>query len=248
MAPEKAPRRRFATAAAAVEKPKERRDQLSLRSIYAPVLAYVTLFERTEDKSAVESDKFRRGIKDMLDQAGDEAAGAGYSSDTITHVRFSIVAFVDEVVNTSTWPYRDTWMERPLQLEEFDTNIAGEQFFERFESGGEVDPELAEIDFLILSLGFKGKYVSDEKELSRVRQRLFKRFPAQAVQRAPQLTPEAYEEEVHGLEAKATGGGWWKWATIGGAALLVVVVYVVFQVRMGGDVARYERAVADVLK
>lgn len=247
MAVEGKPRKRFGTAPAA-EKPREKREQLSLRSVYAPVLSYIALFGRTEDKSAIEADKFRRGIRDMLDQAGSEAASAGYTDDQITHVRFSIVAFVDEMVNTSDWYAHDEWMERPLQAEEFDTNIAGEQFFERFEEGGEVDPEVAEIDFMIVSLGFKGKYVGDEKELSRSRQRLFKRFPAQAVQRAPQLTPEAYEENVEGLEEKRGGGGRLKWIVIGVVAAAVVAVLVVLQFSMGSAVSRYERAVTDVLR
>src|SRR5262245_34513663 len=247
MAEERQARKRFGTARVA-EKPREKREQLSLRSLYAPVLSYIALFSRTEDKSSIEAEKFRRGIRDMLDQAGSDAASAGYSDDLVTHVRFSIVAFVDEVVNTSDWYAHDEWMERPLQAEEFDTNIAGEQFFERFEDGGESDPEVAEIDFMILSFGFKGKYVGDDKALARARQKLFKRFPAQAVQRAPQLTPEAYEEGMEGLGAKAAGGGKWKWIVIGSVALVFLIVYVVLQFQMGGAVARYERAVADVVR
>ena len=58
---------------------------------------------------------------------------AGYSPERIDHVRFSIVAFADEVVLNSDWTYRNDWLEKPMQYEEFETTIAGDQFFDRLE-------------------------------------------------------------------------------------------------------------------
>jgi type VI secretion system protein ImpK len=240
-------RRRF-QAAAAPEKPKAKREALSLRMIYAPVIAYVVLFQRTASSSGIGADTFRQEIRGMLDRAASEALQAGYSPEKVDHVRFSIVAFADEAVLNSDWPSRSEWMERPLQLEEFETNIAGDQFFDRLEGIAEIDPEIAEIDFLILSLGFKGRYVGSDNELLNARRRLFKRFPANAVMSVAQLTPEAYEENIHGLAEADNKWAKWKWLALGLVAGVVVIIYVVLQLNLGSVVSGYKDALAAITR
>jgi type VI secretion system protein ImpK len=235
------PRRRFATTQV-VESPKEKPEQVTLRTIYAPILAYVVLFQRAPEKNAISAERLRQEIRSQLDRAGQLATLAGYPQDKLEHVRFSIVAFVDEVLLNSEWAHRTAWMERPMQLEEFQTAIAGDQFFERLDRGGEIDPEVAEIDFIILSLGFKGRYISDEAELTAVRRRLFKRFPPQAVLSIPHLTPEAYETRAEGIEE--VGDRWrvWKWVAVAGVAAVALVVYGLLQWWMGGHVEAVRQA------
>ena len=241
------PRRRFA-AAAVPEKPKERRETLSLRMIYAPVIAYIVLFQRTAPTSPLSSEKFRQEVRGMLDRAGQEALQMGYAPEKVDHVRFSIVAFVDEVVLNSDWVHRSVWMERPMQFEEFETTVAGDQFFDRFEGVSEIDPEIAEIDFLILSLGFKGRYVGMENDLLNVRRRLFKRFPAGAVMSVAQLTSEAYEENIHGLAEAGTGWSKWKWIGVAAVAAVVLIIYVILQLGLGSVVSGYGEALAAIAR
>lgn len=245
MAPDNQPRRRFDTAPAKPAPQPERREQQSLRMIYAPVLAYAVLFQRAQDKSGIEAKRFRQGIRAMLDKAGEDARMAGYDPAVIQHVRFSIVAFVDEVVITSDWPYKEEWMSSTLQLEEFETNVAGDQFFDRLEAAGEIDPEVAEIDFTVLSLGFKGRYMGLDTELDAFRRRLFKRFPPQAVSTGSRLTPEAYEEDMAGLRSGETGRSWWKWIAVAAVAFALLLTYTVFQFRVSGAVSRYEEALQE---
>ncbi len=240
-------RQRFATAAVAA-KPKDSSEPATLRAIYAPVLAYVVLFQRAADQGAITADKLRQEIRGLLDLAGQQALMAGYRPDRVNWVRFSVVAFVDEVVLNSSWAYRSGWMERPLQFEEFETTVAGDQFFDRIEGTGEVDPEAAEIDFMILSLGFKGRYVGNEAELTAVRRRLFRKFPPEAVLSVPQLTPEAYETKVEGIEEVEDRWKVWQWVVVGGLAVLVLAVWGVLQWSLGSTVGDYREALSRIAR
>ncbi len=241
-------RQRFSTTQEAPSAPKSSQERATLREIYAPVLAYVVLFQRASDQGAVTVDKLRQEIRGLLDRAGQHALMSGYRSERVNWVRFSIVAFVDEVVLNSNWAYRSTWMERPMQFDEFETTVAGDQFFDRIEGAAEVDPEVAEIDFMIISLGFKGRYVGNETELTTVRRRLFKKFPPEAVLSVPQLTPEAYETKVEGIEEVEDRWKVWQWVVVGGLAILVVAVWGLLQWSLGSAVGDYRDALSRIAR
>ena len=159
--------------------------------------------------------------------------------DAGSAARFALVAFIDEVVARSDWDYRSAWMEKPLQSEEFGTTAAGDQFFEPMADGSEIDPELAEIKFVILSLGFQGRYVESKSDLINARHALFKRFPRDAVASLAQLSPEAYSESVEGLEIVENPWIKRRWLVAGGAAILTAVIYGLLQWKLSGVVADY---------
>ena len=240
-------RQRFQTAAPAPQAGAAS-EAATLRAIYAPVLAYVVLFQRTADKGGVIADKLRQDIRGLLDRAGQQALMAGYRPERVNYVRFSIVAFADEVVLNSDWAHRSAWMERPMQFDEFETTVAGDQFFDRLEGASEVDPEVAEIDFVILSLGFKGRYVGNEAELTAVRRKLFRKFPPEAVLSVPQLTPEAYETKVEGIEEVEDRWKVWQWVVAGGLAVLALVVWGLLQWGLGSAVSDYREALSRIAR
>lgn len=217
----------------------------SLRSIYAPVLAYVILFQQMTDKGSITADRFRQEVRGLLDRAGKRALAEGHPPKRVDHARFSIVAFVDEVVLNSDWNQRADWMDRPLQFEEYQTSIAGEQFFDRLEGGGDLDAESAEVAFVVLSLGFKGRYVGNESELVAVRRNLFKRFPADEVLSVAQLTPEAYATSISGLPGRA-GSLRWTWIVGGAVAALVVIVWLLLGLGVNFAVSDYREALGSI--
>lgn len=236
-------RNRFGGARSQPKQVKKRPEQVSLRMLFAPVISNIVGFRRSLEKSGITPDRFRAGVKSLLEEARTEAIAAGYEEEMVEHARFSIVAFADESVVVSDWPHKDEWTRNPLQQEEFGTTMAGNQFFERLESQASMDPELAELDYIILSLGFAGQYAGMESELEGVRRKLFKQFPAEALKVFDQLTPEAYEENIEGLKGGEAGSGMWKWVTVGALALVVILTYAVLQWRMGSTMEEYRDAV-----
>lgn len=90
-----------------------------------------------------------------------EASAAGLGAVDVEAAVYALVAFLDEIVLNSAGAAREVWVSRPLQLELFGQNVAGEEFFDRLERmRREREPriEALEVYFTCLALGFGGKF------------------------------------------------------------------------------------------
>ena len=86
---------------------------------------------------------------------------AQLDSATISDVKYAIAAFVDEKVMSSVWPNKLTWMGKPLQLEYFGDNLAGEGVYQKLSKlrqAGDRNIDALEVYYLCLQLGFEGMY------------------------------------------------------------------------------------------
>lgn len=80
---------------------------------------------------------------------------------TVSEVKYALAAFVDEKVMSSAWPHRLTWMGKPLQIEYFGDNLAGEGFFQKLtklRQSGDRNIDALEVYYLCMQLGFEGMY------------------------------------------------------------------------------------------
>lgn len=85
----------------------------------------------------------------------------GMSAADVESAVFSLVAFSDESVLRSKGAARDAWISKPLQLELFGQNVAGEEFFarlERLRRERQHRIEALEVAYACLAFGFLGKY------------------------------------------------------------------------------------------
>ena len=101
--------------------------------------------------------KFTRGFDDFERRCYEMKLDAGRVSDA----KYAIAAFVDEKVMGSAWQHKLTWMGKPLQLEYFGDNLAGEGFFQKLaklRQSGDRNVDVLEIYYLCLQLGFEGMY------------------------------------------------------------------------------------------
>lgn len=84
---------------------------------------------------------------------------------------YIMAAMADEVFLTLGWPGRNIWQKNLLETQFFQTQIAGELFFDRLDallaSPDSVKNELAMLYLLSLSLGFRGKY-SQHDDLGKI--------------------------------------------------------------------------------
>lgn len=132
-----------------------------LLSLSAPLLELVL---KLQAGVAEPSNDIRPLADDLLRQLEDGALRLGYHPRQIEHTKFALVAFLDETVLSPQrdFPLRSVWERDPLQLVYFKIHLAGEEFFDRLElalssvegGGGDV----AELYYVCLTLGFKGKY------------------------------------------------------------------------------------------
>jgi type VI secretion system protein ImpK len=109
----------------------------------------------------------RQRVKDLLNRAEREARQTGIPAEHVEAALFAVVAFLDETILSSSWPQKDQWANRPLQMERYNRYDAGEVFFERLTSLLEhptQHAEAIEVYYLCMTLGFRGRYQIVQQE------------------------------------------------------------------------------------
>ncbi|MES1945967.1 type IV / VI secretion system protein, DotU family [Salinisphaera sp. C84B14] len=110
---------------------------------------------------------FANAVERYLDEFERSAKKLGKSTEDIYAAKYAFCAAVDETVLAEAADIRDEWGRRPLQLELFGDQLAGEHFFDRLEelrAQGRSRIEALEVFYMCLLLGFKGKFALEGSE------------------------------------------------------------------------------------
>src|SRR5688572_32390015 len=129
-----------------------------LYQICADIL--VIAVQLTNDAASVAGGDLRQRMISSLDRMVSDGRRLGIADADLAEARYALVAFIDEQVMRSDWSGRADWMARPLQLDLYRENTAGENFFVRLRAllrAGD-RPVAVEIYYLCLVLGFQGAY------------------------------------------------------------------------------------------
>ena len=118
---------------------------------------------RANRQRVTNSESFRGQVQSALRVAEQDALRRGYTQEDVRVAVFAVVAFLDESILNLQNPIFADWPRKPLQLELFGVQIAGEIFFrnvERLLARHDSEPlaDLLEVHQLCLLLGFRGKY------------------------------------------------------------------------------------------
>jgi type VI secretion system protein ImpK len=168
-------------------------------------------------------DRLRRYL-DAMDQHG---LRCGYPQGDLTEVKFPLVAFIDEVILGSSWEHRESWRDRPLQLDLFGERTAGQRFFKRLEElrrEGSARREILEIYHLCLTLGFAGSYrISGLQALQPVIDALRRDLGYLPLdQREVRLAPNGLPRSGGGPDQTLGAGRFWRfWGAAAGVAALL---------------------------
>ena len=133
----------------------------TIPDLVADLLAYTLQLRKTKDPGPAET--LRQKIDDQFRAMEARARQGGIPLEDVQLVKYALAAFLDETILTSSWPAKDAWSGKPLQLEYFNDFSAGEEFYVKLEAvRAGANPRKAEIleaFYSCLALGFKGKYV-----------------------------------------------------------------------------------------
>jgi type VI secretion system protein ImpK len=223
-----------ATPGPAISRSRVRLDN-ELVHLASPVLEIIM---QVKANRVVPSNDLRRQIDGLLKQLETRGEQVGYKERQIQAAKFSLAAFVDEMVLTAQFPLREQWEKHPLQLEYFGEHLAGVTFFNRLEElvkdcANEAD--LVELFYLCLLLGFKGKYkIYYEQELKTVIDSV-----ADHLRRVNRLRPGALSPHwrVADQPEPIEDSGIPLWVKTAGAIAIaaVVVIYMIFRVWLHSD-------------
>lgn len=115
----------------------------------------------------VDAESFRDRVREFLISFERNAKKISASSKDVYLAKFAYCALVDEVVLMSQSKIRGEWERKPLQLEFFGEQLAGERFFEHLDKlreGGAARLHLLEVFHMCLLMGFQGKYIIEGSE------------------------------------------------------------------------------------
>lgn len=134
---------------------------LSLLDACLPIVVYLSWL--TEDKREDDAVQVRTRFEILFRELDPRAQALGYSQEEVRFTMFALVTAIDERLMIHDWPGRSTWFREPLQLAFFDTNAAGEEFYQRLEqvqermADGRIGCDVLEVYHAMLTMGLQGQ-------------------------------------------------------------------------------------------
>jgi len=191
---------------------------------------------RTAAQMPVE--ELRRRVGSLFEEISRRFRELGIPEEDATDVRYALAAFIDEQLFRIDWPGRQTWLNRPLQLQYFNENTAGEGFFDRLENirRNPARVNVLQIYYLCMELGFQGKYAVHGPDGQRSVSDLVKNEILRGLPLPEAVSPHGESrEQVRGLTSRekpflAIALG------ILGVAVLVFILFKVILVASAGSV------------
>lgn len=111
------------------------------------------------------ADELRARVREFLAGVERGAKKLGVSTEDTYLAKYAYCALVDETVMLSQSAIRDAWARKPLQLELFGEQLAGENFFVRLDElrrEGAARTPVLEVFHMCLLLGFQGRYLLED--------------------------------------------------------------------------------------
>ena len=180
-------------------------------------------------------DVLRERLLDNLTYARDGAVSAGVPLTRADQAAWFVAALLDDIAINTPWGGASGWPAMPLVVSLYGNVDAGERFFDLAEDlmrYPERDPELMELVFLCLSLGFRGKHRvsggSGEAALTQLRNQMARLLRDREAEDRP-LSPH-----WEGVQAEDEDRGFivplWSIALV--AVALITAVYVGLSIRL----------------
>ncbi|ETX30230.1 type IVB secretion system protein IcmH/DotU [Roseivivax isoporae] len=130
-----------------------------LVNAFAPLLGLAPELERATPPNA--PDLLRNSLLDGLTYSRDAAVTAGVPLTRADQAAWFVAALLDDIALNTPWGGASGWPRHPIVVQLYGDVDAGERFFDLSEDllrHPERDPELLELAFMCLSLGFRGKH------------------------------------------------------------------------------------------
>lgn len=217
---------------------------LRLAEIFAPCFTLILQLRSTQEYG--DEAVLRSRILNLLDHAEREGRRSGFETEELRAAKFAIVAFIDEAIFSSDWSQKYSWLARPLQLQLYDRNDAGEEFFARLaqllaQPAGWAD--VLEVYYLCMALGFKGRYQLHQQEqlrslIEEAHAALSRINGAKSEVLSPHGKPKGH--------AMPTPQGLSVWLMVVVALVLALSVYLFARVTISGQAADTVRTIEQV--
>jgi type VI secretion system protein ImpK len=214
------------------------------------LMAYVVYFQRTVARQQPPFEQVKADVARLLAKSEEVVRKGVATREDYDEARFAVCAWVDEAILSSNWTYRGSWQREQLQRVHFNTTDAGEELFERLNRIGLQQREVREVYYLVLALGFMGRYsgkgdeyLLDQLKGSNLKILLGGNTGAAALERT-ELFPEGYPPEaVAAAPAKSSGLPLAALIGAGAPVLLFAVLWIIYRFTLSGVGENFLKAV-----
>ncbi len=140
------------------------------------------LMAQMRETVSMDAQSLRGHALDEIKRFTDQAIAAGVSKDIVKSARYALCAGLDEAVLSTPWGSQSEWAQHPLLVQFHQEAWGGEKFFQMldgYEPSQRSHLDLMELQYLILALGFAGKYQMAERgaeRLSQYQEELYRRI------------------------------------------------------------------------
>jgi type VI secretion system protein ImpK len=167
-----------------------------------------------------------------------DAGTHGFTAADVEDAVFAMVALLDQTILNQKGPARDAWIARPLQLELYGRQLAGEEFFERLEllrHDRENRIEALEVYGCCLAFGFTGRYQLNPDRLPPLIEEVQHDIAAARGAAVSPLSPNAGRSNERVAEERRSMP-WWLPPAIFVPAVIVVwlIVWLIASLGAGG--------------
>lgn len=176
---------------------------MRLTECFINIIAYVGYFLKSVAVRQPSYDQVRTDIRRLIAESERHLENGTVSREDYDLARFAIFAWIDEAILSSPWDGKTHWQREKLQRIYYETDDAGEKFFEKLDLNtiGPHQRDVREIYYLCLAMGFTGQYCNegDEFLLEQVKSRnlkiLFGSSMGMPSLDEDELFPEAYQDK-----------------------------------------------------
>jgi type VI secretion system protein ImpK len=174
---------------------------MRLIDCFINIISFVAFFLKSPGVKQSSYDKVKGNIQRLIAQSESCIENEKISREDYNLARFAVLAWVDEAIMSSSWDGRVQWQREKLQRLYYQTEDAGEIFFDRLNTLGFQKREVREVFYMCLVLGFTGQYCNagDDVLLEALKDENLKILTGNSIDASSfekhELFPEAYQIE-----------------------------------------------------
>jgi len=124
------------------------------------VFNFMIQLRRLDPAQQPPPESVQQRLRSLIDTMRQRGTQLGIAQEDVLEITYAVIALADEVAIYAGGNLRQFWMSRPLQLQYFNENQAGENFFVRVQAL-RTDPrriDVVRVYYMCLVLGFQGRY------------------------------------------------------------------------------------------
>ena len=199
--------------------------------------------------AAMDVTELRRHALGEVRRFEETAKTLGVPNETIVAARYVLCAALDEAVLSTPWGGQSEWAQHPLLVALHREAWGGEKFFDMLERVSS-DPgrhiDLMELQYLVMALGFSGKYQVLERgsdRLAGVQQEAYRKIRDHRGTPPAELSPQwrGLEDRRNPLIRHVP---WW--VVVAAALAVLTVAFTIYYARLGRSAAPVHAELAKI--